>query len=429
MAAALKIAINAQLRPNGSAGGVESVVVALIAALGRLEGPERYDVVCRWDDDGWIREHAGPNTTVVRGPGKRRSPLVSALFRAAASDERLVRLWRRHVEQPRKLRPPVSDGFFERLGCDLVHFPYQVHQICGVPTVFNPHDLQHVHLPQFFSAADIVERDFRYGLGCRFAKVVVVGSGWVKRDVAAHYGIAEEKIQVIPWAAPTQALAAPTPEEIARIRARHGLERPFFYYPAMTWPHKNHLRLLEAFAGFRAAGGPDMDLVCTGFKRPDFWPAIEARIRELGLERRALFPGMLPREEIRGVYRAATAVIVPTLFEAASGPVFEAWAEGVPVACSTVTSLPEQVGDAAILFDPCSVEAMRAALCALASDAALRERLAAAGRRRLADFDWERTAKAYRAVYRKVAHRPLTAEDSSLLAWDWMRSPGAAPGA
>jgi len=419
----LKVAINAQLRPNGSAGGVESVVVGLIAALGRLEGPERYVVVSRWDDDQWIRKYTGPNQTIVKGPGKRRSPLVSAIRRAASSQERLVRLWRRYVELPKRMRLPISDGFFEGLGCDVVHFPYQVHSVCSVPTVFNPHDLQHVHLPQFFSPDDLAERDFRYRSGCRFARMVVVGSQWVKRDVMEHYGIGAEKIQVIPWAAPTQAYDAPTPESVAEVRRKHGLDRPYFYYPAMTWPHKNHLRLLEAFSSIRSEPGSGMDLVCTGSKRPEHWPAIEGKIRELGLEGRARFLGMIPREEIRGVYSAATAVIVPTLFEAASAPVFEAWAEGVPAACSTVTSLPEQAGDAAILFDPLSVEAIAAAMVELAADAPLREKLIAAGRLRLADFDWERTAKAYRAVYRKLANRPLTEEDRRLLAWDWMRSP------
>jgi glycosyltransferase involved in cell wall biosynthesis len=426
VASELKVAINAQLRQSSSAGGVDSVVVGLIAALGRLDGPERYVVVCRWDDDQWIRKYTGPNQTVVKGPGRRRSPLVSAVARVAAKQERLVRLWRRHVELPRLMRLPLSNGFFESLGCQVVHFPYQVHSVCSVPTVFNPHDLQHVHLPQFFSPDDIAERDFRYRSGCRFARMVVVGSQWVKRDVMEHYGIAAEKIQVIPWAAPTEAYDAPAPGAVGEIRRRYGLRRPYFYYPAMTWPHKNHLRLLEAFASIRSGPASEMDLVCTGFKRPEHWPAIERRIRELGLEDRARFLGMVPREEIRGVYRAATAVIVPTLFEAASAPVFEAWAEGVPAACSTVTSLPEQVGAAAILFDPLSVEAIAAAMVQLAADAPLRERLIAAGRSRLADFDWQRTAKAYRAVYRKLADRPLTEEDRRLLAWDWMRSPDGA---
>jgi glycosyltransferase involved in cell wall biosynthesis len=132
---------------------------------------------------------------------------------------------------------------------------------------------------------------------------------------------------------------------------------------------------------------------------------------------------MVSSEELRAIYKLAQFVIVPTLFEAASGPVFEAWYEGVPAACSTVTSLPEQAGDAALLFDPLSVEAIAEALQRMATDKNLRDELREKGRTRLLDFSWERTAKAYRAVYRRVANRPLSEEDRSLLNWDWMRTP------
>ena len=135
------------------------------------------------------------------------------------------------------------------------------------------------------------------------------------------------------------------------------------------------------------------------------------------------FLGQIPSDELRAVYRLAQFVIIPTLFEAASGPLFEAWLEGVPVACSTVTSLPEQAGDAAFLFDPFSVEAIAGAIHRMNADENLRSELVCKGGERLKDFSWERTAKAYRAVYRRAARRPLTDEDLWLLKWDWMRDP------
>jgi glycosyltransferase involved in cell wall biosynthesis len=88
-----------------------------------------------------------------------------------------------------------------------------------------------------------------------------------------------------------------------------------------------------------------------------------------------------------------------------------------------VTSLPEQVGDAALLFDPLSVEAIAIAMKQMATDESLRASLVRKGRQRLLDFSWERTAKAYRAVYRSAAGRTLSEEDRFLLSWDWMRNP------
>lgn len=102
-----------------------------------------------------------------------------------------------------------------------------------------------------------------------------------------------------------------------------------------------------------------------------------------------------------------TFLVMPSLFEAISLPIFDAWAAGVPVVCSNVTALPEQVQDAAVLFDPHSVEAMANAIAKVSTSEELRQRLRERGAQRVKDFHWERTAKAYRAVYRRAAHFPL----------------------
>ena len=144
---------------------------------------------------------------------------------------------------------------------------------------------------------------------------------------------------------------------------------------------------------------------------------------ELGLEEQVRFLGFVPGEDLRALYQAAACVVVPSLFEANSLPIFEAWAEGTPVASSNVTALPEQVADAGLLFDPNDPVAIGEAIARIVSDDALAADLVAKGKRRLSDFDWARTARAYRAVYRKAAGRPLSGEDRALLAQDWMRNP------
>jgi glycosyltransferase involved in cell wall biosynthesis len=191
----------------------------------------------------------------------------------------------------------------------------------------------------------------------------------------------------------------------------------------MTWEHKNHLRLLESIVRLRDQEGILVRLVCTGKLIQDHWPTIKEHLDKYKLENQVQFLGMVPPEDLRAIYRLAEFVIIPTLFEAASGPLFEAWREGVPVACSTVTSLPEQAGEAALFFDPFSVEAIAEAFRRMATEEQLRNDLMTKGRERLQDFSWERTAKAYRAVYRRASRRILTDEDRWLLNWDWMRNP------
>ena len=133
--------------------------------------------------------------------------------------------------------------------------------------------------------------------------------------------------------------------------------------------------------------------------------------------------GFVPEEDLRGLYRLARCLVLPTLFEANSLPIFEAWVDGTPVACSNVTALPEQVMDAGLVFDPFDPVAIADTIARLFTDDDLCEELRTKARRRLNNFDWVRTAKAYRAIYRRTAGQQLSEDDRVLLEWDWMRDP------
>ncbi len=424
----LRIAINAQFLPGQGAGGVESVLMALVHALGQLQdGTEEYTVIGPAQDTEWLRPYLGSNERVVPGP----MPPPSSTGIPLGPIRPLARKMKDLVlgSSPAKgVFPQVlpSNGFYESLGCQVIHFPYQFafqdYIICALPTIFNPHDLQHLHYPEFFAPSIIRSREIVYPAACHFAQTVVVGSHWVRQDIVSQYGVSPTKIQVIPWAPPTHAYPEPLPDMLVAVSEKYHLQTPFAMYPAMTWQHKNHIRLLQALALLRDRDGLKVNLVCTGYQN-DFWPRIEENLKALNLVEQVRFLGMVPTPDLRALYRLSQFVVIPTLFEAASAPLFEAWLEGVPAACSTVTSLPEQAGNAALLFDPLSVDAIANAVAMLAADPALRDRLKALGAARLKDFSWERTAKAYRAVYRRAARHSLTEEDRWLLSSDWMRQP------
>ena len=418
----LRVAIDARFNPSKGGGGVESVLIGLVRALAQLEdGAEEYVIVGPSDEPYWLKPYTGPNQRIVAFPdpsvedtmAKRAlgplRPVVRRVFASPAP--------RRHWPEV-----PISDGFYEGLNCDVLHFPFQHFMLCALPTIYNPHDLQHLHYPEFFDPYDIAVRETIWRAGCQLAHTVAVASEWVKKDVERQYGVSPDKVQVIPWSPPTQAYPAPDPELIKSVREQYGLPESFAFYPAMTWEHKNHARLLEAIALLRDREGRRVHLICTGYKT-NFWPRIEEQLQALQLQDQVKFLGIVPVEHLRAIYRLADFVIVPTLFEAASGPLFEAWQEMTPVACSTVATLREQASDAALLFDPVSVEAIADAIARLASNVALREDLKQRGARRLRDFSWERTAKAYRAVYRRAARRTLNEEDTELLSWNWSREP------
>jgi glycosyltransferase involved in cell wall biosynthesis len=403
----------------GFYGGVAPALRSLVWSLGRLtDGPEEYDIIVDAESPTEWLMPLGANQRLVVRPIVRPRRLKRLLQPVVSPLRRLLDLdWRRWPEVP------ISNGFFEGLGCNVIHFPTQfVFTLFAIPSIYNPHDLQHLHHPNFFSPNDLATRETLYPAGCRFSQAVVVNSQWVKEDVVRQYGVAAAKVQVIPEASPTQ-LMEEAPCDVDRIRERYALNGEFAFYPAATWPHKNHIRLFEALAHLRDRRGLTIRLVCTGFRHEASWPEIEARLSELRLTDQVRFLGFVPDGDLLGLYRAASCLVLPTLFEANSLPVFEAWHAGLPVVSSNVTALPEQIRDAGLLFDPLDPLAMANALERIFTDAQLRADLKERGRRRLADFDWTRTAKAYRALYRKIAGDRLSAEDRSLLEWDWMRDP------
>jgi glycosyltransferase involved in cell wall biosynthesis len=433
----LRIAINAQLMPDGGAGGVTTVLRALTALAYLDNDAEEYIFIGPHNDPEWLRSLLPARQRIVRGPANggrwsdRLEPFKRALgtFRPAARNIKqllnapvaaAVGTGGRASSKYFATAPPKN--FYEGLGCDVIHFPFQSFEPCSLPSVYNPHDLQHLHHPEFFTPAEIAWRENFHPAACRAAHTVVVASQFVKRDLIDHYGIASEKVQVIPWAPPPlpENADASHADDFITLRRKYGLtDQPYALYPAMTWEHKNHIRLLEALANLRDHEALELRFVCTGHKT-DFWPRIERRLKELGLRQQVKFLGLVEREELSVLYRAAQFVFIPTLFEAASAPVFEAWQHGAPVACSSITSLPEQVADAALLFDPFSVEEIIGALARMATGQSLRDELRRRGARRLEDFSLERTARAYRAVYRRAAGRALGEEDRWLLSSDWM---------
>lgn len=421
----LRVGLNAQFVPHQGGGGFETVCAGLVRALGQLsDGKEEYVVIVPAEGHDVWKGYLGPNQRLrsVEETVPQNAPFSATIVERLRSSIRAIRQALLPTSGPHWPSVPISDGFFESLGCDVMHFPYHDFVLCAIPSIYNPHDLQHRHFPQFFSPSTLAWRETIYPAACRLCNTVAVASQWVRDDIVQQYSIDPHKIQVIPWAAPTNCYSAPTDELSREVKSKFQLPQRFVLYPAMTYEHKNHLRLIDAVALLRDNRGLRIGLVCTGAKK-DHWLQINERLTSHKLTNQVNFVGMVSPNELRALYRLCEFVIVPSLFEAASAPVFEAWQDAAPVACSRITSLPEQVRAAALLFNPFHVEEIADTLQKMWLDASLREELRRLGMLRLQDFSWERTAKAYRALYRRIAGRTLTEEDCWLLAWDWMRDP------
>jgi len=260
-------------------------------------------------------------------------------------------------------------------------------------------------------------REYRFSNICRFAKAVLVDSEVGRRQVIDSYGMSPDRLFSLPYLPPRYIFNSVTPGD---FNDRYQLPPRFLFYPAQFWAHKNHDRLLQAVAVARRSC-PDISLVLAGPKCYEY-ESLVRRVADLDLCEHVIFAGYVPDADLPEFYRRAIALVMPTFFGPTNIPPLEAFALGCPVAISGVYGIPEQAADAALLFDPFSVEAIANALRRMSVNETLRNELMSKGRQRLRDFSWARTAKAYRAVYRRAARYPLTDEDQLLLSWDWMQN-------
>jgi glycosyltransferase involved in cell wall biosynthesis len=409
----LRVAIDARRSGEGYAGGTEQVVIGLAHGLSTLtDSPDEYFFMTAPPDDAWIAPYLSGGCRVLKSTTAATPTWRGRLKAIPAVRE----VWNRVSPSlgRRTVRLAQSDGTVERAGADVVHFPKQGAFLTAVPSVYQPHDLQHLHLPEYFTPRERLAREVTYRAFCAQAQAVVMMTRWGKDDLTRHYDLAPAKVCVVPGASVLDAYAEPTTADVDATRARLGLPAHFAFFPAQTFPHKNHLTLLEALAIARDSMGITIPLVASG-RQNGFFPRIAQRVMELRLETQVQFVGFVMPVELRALYRMARCMVFPSSFEGWGLPVVEAFHEGTPVACADATSLPEVAGGAALLFPTSSPKTMAEALVRLWRDEGLRSRLTALGHERAAALSWPRTARMFRAHYRRVAGRRLKEEDRALL--------------
>jgi glycosyltransferase involved in cell wall biosynthesis len=263
---------------------------------------------------------------------------------------------------------------------DAIHFPLTVMlpRVDHPPAAVSLLDIQHVFFPEFFSRSELAYRRVVYGWSLERARKVIAISGHVKETLVERMGVEPERVEVIHLGLDHE-LFHPNGAE----------RRPFLLYPANPWPHKNHQRLFEAFLRARKRR-PELRLVLTG----------------TGLERLRVLPegvevrGRVSREQLAELYRTAAALVFPSLYEGFGQPPLEAMASGTPVATSRAGSLPEVCGDAALYFEPTSVDEMTEAILAVLERP---DHLVERGLRRAGEFTWDATARRHEEVYRALA--------------------------
>jgi glycosyltransferase involved in cell wall biosynthesis len=271
------------------------------------------------------------------------------------------------------------------------------------PFAYTLHDLQEIHLPENFSALQTIWRRQVHSRLLQRARRVICESSYVKSDIMRLFGIPERRVAVIEAPPQRQFLSDQSAAELSAARERLRLPAKFVVYPAHYWPHKNHLRLIEAFR-LVADEVPDLKLVLTGKKIDDYQKVVGA-IDRLQLNEHVCHLGYIDRNDLQAVYQLATALVMPSLFESVSIPVYEAFQRGIPVAASNILAIPEQVGDAGLLFDPMSAVSIRDAILKIVRDSELARRLGERGRERMQAMTPERYGAQLEALMHELQRR------------------------
>ncbi len=364
-------------------GGVETYVRNLVSWLVANDHENRYTLICTDHNVAYFNDILDRVNTLVFENGKN-------------SPRRITRSLVRKV-----FRVDMIQTGIDRLGLDLLHNPltYVRDSRSKTPLIVTFHDLQHHYYPEFFKAREIESRNNNYRRAVLDADRMIADSEHTKQTLLDRYNVSGDRVQVVLLGVDSEYKRIDDQDFLDGERDLLGLSRPFLYYPAATWLHKNHANLLAAVKILKNNGTFDGELVLTGVAtsaRDDLLKKIEA----LGLQNTVRILGYLPYDKLPVIYNLARVMVFPSLFEGFGMPVLEAMACGCPVACSNVTSLPEVGGDAVRYFDPVSPEQIADTVIKLWNDDAALLELRAKGIERAGLFSWEKTARETLEVYR-----------------------------
>jgi glycosyltransferase involved in cell wall biosynthesis len=261
------------------------------------------------------------------------------------------------------------------------------HFFMNKPFIFTLHDLQNKYFPHYFPPYERIRRNIINKTLSRRAEKIVCESHFVKRDIEHFLHIKSDKISVIPSPPIAEFIKFNYDNNTAQsIKLKYDLPDKYLFYPAQTWYHKNHLRLIDAFKKVLEKH-PDVHLLFSGSHRNNYKNIIR-KIETENLSDRIRFLGYIDEQDITYIFKMSAMLIMPSLFESISIPVYEAFALKIPVCCSNVFGLSEQVGEAGLLFDPNNATAMAEKINILLENEELAEDKKQKGYSKIINYDF-----------------------------------------
>lgn len=330
-------------------GGLSQYAKALLDSM-RLMEKQGYQIVVAYISEKWQPVLEGYSFSSKKLVAGRLGGLIADAFMALRLPGELTRFLS-------GLLNPIPCQL-SNLDCKLWIFPTQdamtwqtKEQVVG--TI---HDLMHRYEPNFPEVSDngrLKIRDHRFNSIATYSKAILVDSKMGRSHVVECYKVSPNKIYPLPYIPPPHSLLESVSSSFDE---NYVLPKKFIFYPAQFWAHKNHKRLISAAVKLKPVY-PDIALVFTGAKKYDY-EAIFEHASKLDFLENITFSEHIPDEDLVGFYRRARAMIMPTFFGPTNIPPLEAMANRCPVAVSKIYGMPEQLGDAALYFDPNDIDEM-----------------------------------------------------------------------
>jgi glycosyltransferase involved in cell wall biosynthesis len=356
--------------------GIGTYVRNLVRHLARIDHETTYFLFC---DDA--------DETTLRDLAENFVPVVETSKGYSVSE---------HFSIPRQM---------ERLGVDLLHSPhYVLPLLCRKPAVVTIHDCIHLLFPQYLpNRMALAYAKFMLGRAVHKSALIFTVSEASRHDILRFYPDADpERLYVVPNAIDEALLEEPDEEEMERVKERYQIRGRFVFYAGNIKPHKNVDRLIAAFGQLKQMPGhDDVKLLIIGDEISRHG-SLRRSMEAAGVRQDVRFFGFVPDRTLAALYRMASVFAFPSLYEGFGLPPLEAMACGTPVVTSKISSLPEVVGDAAILVDPYDVEDIAQGMARVLDDTALAADLVRRGKERVKHFSWERSARAIHEGYMRV---------------------------
>ena len=381
----MRVGLNAIGFSPGTMGGVETYFRQLLLHLQLDCGVHDYLIVCKNTDVDSFELQNPRFSMKVFNIGR---PSLRWLIRGVVFES---------------MHRDIITSSMNRLPVDVIHHPFTIIEPLGtkIPSVLTFWDMQQEFYPQFFSHREMRFRNFTFPASTQQARRIIVSSTFTKKCLIERYQVDPDKIDIVYTGYGKEYHPLTDSVVLNSARARYNLPDAFIYYPAALWPHKNHRTLLDALCLIRDRYGVMLNLVLSGMSTGRAGE-LRTEILRRNLQDAVTVLGYIPYEDLPSLFNLATIMVYPSLFEGFGIPLVEAMACGCPVVCSHCTSMPEVVGDAALMFDPQSVDEMATTILNAVSNRALRFKMSTAGLEQAKLFNWGETARKTQAVYEKA---------------------------